>query len=54
LSTRVISINNSSHTKLEDSTIKIPRDVMKKLFHPQTHNTYHRYFRLENVNLFKK
>ena len=34
LSTRATSINNPNHTILEDSTVKMPRDVIKKLFHP--------------------
>ena len=51
----VISIKNFSYTKLEDGTVKIPRDVMKKLFSPQTHNTYHRYFMIKKCNnLLKK
>ena len=51
----VISINNSNYTKLDDSTVKIPRDVMKKLFYPQTHNTHHRYFMIKKCsNLLKK
>ena len=51
----MISINNPNHTKLEDSTVKIPRDVMKKLFYPQTHNTHHRYFMIRKCsNLLKK
>ena len=37
----MISINNPKYKKLEDSTVKIPRDVIKKLFHPQMHNTYY-------------
>ena len=39
----MISINNPKYKKLEDSTVKIPRDVIKKLFHPQMHNTYYIY-----------
>ena len=31
---RVISINNSNHTTLEDSTIKITRDVIKEIISP--------------------
>ena len=31
---RVISINNPNHTKLEDSTVKIPRAVIKKIISP--------------------
>ena len=54
-STLVISINNFGHTKLEDSIVKIPRDVMKKLFQPQTHNAHHRYFMIRKCsNLLKK
>ena len=42
----MISINNPKYKKLEDSTVKIPRDVIKKLFHPQMHNTYYIYILL--------
>ena len=31
---RVISINNPNHTKLEDSTVKIPKVVIKKIISP--------------------
>ena len=53
---RVISINNPNHTKLEDSTVKIPRVVIKKkLFHPQMHNINHMYFMITKCsNILKK